>query len=780
MAMRSMKVASSLAVLQDTPRAASDTGRAQKTDPPPSLYMWHLDRMPGVQVMMENDTLPFNFQNTNLTGGVNGEYNHTGNLGSPRLSRIFSHRVTPESTTYFLEPFNSFVQRPEGLKFVNSNIPYTNLTYYKTGDKQTGEDRFKAYFSVNANKRTAIGFNFDYLYGRGYFTNQATAHFMSNVFGSYIGERYQVHAIYSNIYLKMNENGGITDDQYITKPENMAEGKKQYETSSIPVNMEYANSRNHNFYVYVNHRYNIGFTRRTVRVGDEVTTSIVHRERKSKRGAGVDSLSVDSLAVDSLAVGEVEGIAPADSLADDRAGVAPTTDGERQGPPPSPSERDDRRQGPPPSDREGEPPAMADHDGEPRDVDGPPEGPEGDDRFSEFASMVSPPKPPAQSDSIVTDEFVPVTAFIHSLKIERSRHSYRDQSETTEYDNTYYQEGYTSDSTTVLSVKNMFGISLLEGFNKYAKAGLTVYLSHEFSRYDLMGDTLGAARIRLNEQELWVGAELAKREGHALHYNLTGELGLLDKAAGQFRVTGNIDLNFPLGRRDTVQLQARGYITHTLPHFYLRHYRSNHFAWDNDLSKELRTRAEGELTISRWGTKLRVGVENVKNYTYLSSLGLPTQYTGSIQILDATLRQDFRLGVLHLDNEVTWQTSSEDDILPLPTLSLYHNLYLLGKLAHQVLTVQIGADMRYFTSYYGPTYTPALQHYNLQSEDDRVEVGGYPVVNVYANLHLKRTRIFVMMYHVNAGMGDRNYFFVPHYPLNGRLFKFGISWNFFD
>ena len=32
----------------------------------------------------------------------------------------------------------------------------------------------------------------------------------------------------------MNENGGITDDRYITRPEEMAEGKKEYESQHIP------------------------------------------------------------------------------------------------------------------------------------------------------------------------------------------------------------------------------------------------------------------------------------------------------------------------------------------------------------------------------------------------------------------------------------------------------------------------------------------------------------------------------------------------------------------
>ena len=96
------------------------------------------------------------------------------------------------------------------------------------------------------------------------------------------------------------------------------------------------------------------------------------------------------------------------------------------------------------------------------------------------------------------------------------------------------------------------------------------------------------------------------------------------------------------------------------------------------------------------------------------------------------------------------------------------------------MTVQLGADVRYFSKYDAPAYAPGIQQFHLQSTDNRVEIGGYPIVNVYANLHLKRTRIFAMMYHVNAGMGKANYFLVPHYPINPRLFKIGISWNFYD
>ena len=576
---------------------------------PPKLYMWRLSETLGNRTIIPADTANLNFQNTNLVEGMYGHYNYLGNLGSPRMSRIFFERRDNEPTI-FMEPFSSFFVRPDEVKFTNSNVPFTNLTYYKAGNKVNGEERFKSYFSVNVNKRLAFGFNIDYLYGRGYYQNQSTSNFNAGIFASYIGNKYQMQAVYNNFTMKMNENGGIQDDRYITRPEDMAEGKKEYESTTIPVKLEQTSNKNKDFYVYLTHRYRLGFTRETTTVEDA---------KSPKRAVANDSV-------------------------------------------------------------------------------------------------------PLAKDTIITEEFVPVTSFIHTMKVERARHKFSSAKETEEqYPNAYFNEVASRDSTTAFSVKNVFGIALLEGFNKYAKAGLTAYISHKFSRYELM-DTL--SRTNFDEQEIFVGGELAKRQGKTLHYNVNGEVGIMDK--------------------------------------------------------EFRTRVEGELNISRWKTNLRAGVENIKNYTYFNQNAMPAQESGNIQVLSATLKQDFRLGILHLDNEVTWQKSSNETVLPLPQLSLYHNLYLLAKIAKKVLTVQLGADVRYFTKYNAPAYTPAIQQFHLQAADDQVEIGGYPIVNVYANLHLKRTRIFAMMYHVNAGMGKGNYFLVPHYPINPRLFKIGISWNFYD
>lgn len=641
---------------------------------PIGLYSWKIDSRFGNVTVVPVDTLTHAFQNTNDTGGMTGQYNYLGNLGSPRLSRLFFDR-RDASQFFFTDPYDLTVLRPEDIIFTNTLSPFTNLSYYKTFDSRNGEERFKSYFAINANKRFGIGFYIDYLYGRGLYASQSTAFFNGGLFASYRGDKYNMHFVFNNDNLKMAENGGIADDRYITNPLDMAEGKKEYKSYDIPTNLNKVWNHNTSYHVFMTQRYNLGF----------------HKEK------------TDSVAKDSVRI---------------------------------------------------------------------------------------------------IQEFVPVTSFIHTLQVDLNGRKYISYDD--EQNQKYFEHNYLGndsiDKIRRSSIKNTIGISLHEGFNKWAKAGLTAFMSYEYRNFTLTDTTDVPKERRLEhykESVLSIGGQLSKRQGKLLHYNVLGELAIAGEDAGQFNIEGNGDLNIPLFG-DTVRLEANAFIKNQNPVFYFRHFHSKHYWWNNDdLSKIMRTRLEGKLSFDKWGTTLRAGVENIKNYTYLANTSVPVkdsegkilsfknnaaveQYTGNIQVLSAVLQQKFKFGILHLDGEVAYQKSSKQDILPLPELSMYGNLYIKTGLAKKVLQLELGADVRYFTKYYAPDYSPAIGQFYNQNPEDKIEIGSYPIINVYANLHLKRTRFFVMMYHINQGSGSSRYFLAPHYPVNPKMIKFGLSWNFFD
>ncbi len=248
---------------------------------------------------------------------------------------------------------------------------------------------------------------------------------------------------------------------------------------------------------------------------------------------------------------------------------------------------------------------------------------------------------------------------------------------------------------------------------------------------------------------------------------------------------------------DNIQLGAEAYIKNQNPVFYFRHFHSKHYWWNNDdLKKEFKTRILGTLKSQKFGTEIMVGVENIKNYTYLASTGENKfQIEGSqryknnasikqcesdIQVFTAVLNQKLRAGIFHLDGEVAYQNSTNKEALPLPKLSMYGNLYLKTDLAKKAMQLELGADVRYFTKYYAPDYSPVIGQFYTQNPNDLIEIGSYPIVNVYANIHLNSFRFYVMMSHINQGSGKSNYFLAPHYPINPKMLKIGISWSLFD
>ena len=145
-------------------------------------------------------------------------------------------------------------------------------------------------------------------------------------------------------------------------------------------------------------------------------------------------------------------------------------------------------------------------------------------------------------------------------------------------------------------------------------------------------------------------------------------------------------------------------------------------------------------------------------------------------MLAGNLKQDFHFGKFTLENNAVYQLSSNQSVLPLPELTLYHNLYY-HDLWFKVLSMQIGADVRFHTAYFAPAYMPATGQFHVQ---DEMKIGNYPVMHVYINAHLKRTRFFAQYYHINQLFMKGNYYSMPYYPINPATFRMGLTWNFYD
>lgn len=405
-------------------------------------------------------------------------------------------------------------------------------------------------------------------------------------------------------------------------------------------------------------------------------------------------------------------------------------------------------------------------------------------------------------DTVIV-EYVPVTTFMHTFEVNQSVKRYIEQTaEQSFYDRTYFNTAATSDTANVLNIRNTLAVTFEEEFNKWLHFGATVYAVNEFQRYaytvpdqhpvfdSIWGNSredMLATPLRLQGDtcmgykwvnNTWVGGSLYKNQGKWVRYGFNGDVCLAGYKLGEFQVNGHVNGEFPLGK-DTLTVKANAYIRNQTPDWFVQHYRSNHFCWENDFGKIYRFYVGGEVA---YPTKyvqpsVKVGFENLTRYIYFAADGLPVQHEGNIQIVSVDAKINIRAPRFGMDNNVVWQMSSSAAV-PLPAIALYHNIYYQD-CWFRALDVQIGVDMRYNTAYYAPVLNPATGQFCVQTDK---KVGNYPLLGVYANFNVRplRLRFFAHFNHFNQYfMKQKNYYSMPLYPLNPPEFRAGVAWNFY-
>lgn len=648
-------------------------GVSSKTDIPEGIYAWRVDPIFGDIVSADLDTIPHNFQNQGSTKGLFGGYLSTGNLGAPRKALRLSHNNLElwQEQFVFMNPYDFFIERAHNQSFTNTKSPFTNITYHECGDKEHGEDRISALFAVNAGKKIGLGFNLDYLYGRGYYQSQNTAHFRADIYGSYIGERYKSHLSYRLQYMKTTENGGLEDDRYITEPEAFA---NNYETWEMPTNLSKTWNKINVNSLFFTQRFNVG------------KVNIVN-----------DSTSTDSLKPETL---------------------SPIT---------------------------GIPPLTVSHS---MQIDH-------DDRL--FLS------------NITTNNLSPLY--------------FRDY---------YFAGDSASDKTKHFAIRNTVAIELNENWKKWLKAGARLYVSHKHERFTLPNSPTSFDSYRYNYFN--IGAELMHRKGKILDYNLLGELRTRDgKQWGEFKLLAKGGLRKKLFN-DTCWVNVYAQLSSEEPNFYFRHYQGRNAWWDNEgLNKTLYTRIGAEFKYKKTKFTLRFEQQNDATYIQEKLYDAPRprgnndklhsisaiQNGKPVQRFEASIYHWQTWGILNWENELTYQTTSDKSLSPVPAFMAYSNLFLKFRIA-KVLNTELGADVRYYTRFTPQVYSPIIGQYVLQDERNAEKIGGYPILNAYANLHLKRTRFYIMASHINASQRQKKAFELPHYPMNGFTLHLGISWNFIN
>lgn len=393
-----------------------------------------------------------------------------------------------------------------------------------------------------------------------------------------------------------------------------------------------------------------------------------------------------------------------------------------------------------------------------------------------------------RKDTLRSDTDI-TTAFIgHSTEYSTYRRWYNDaiSSNNSIADGFYHNAHYihpsvTADSMRVARLENRVFLRLQPWAEDAIVSKLNVGIGDRILSYYAFDPTFTRKRhnVTWNSAYLYAGVEGSLR--NYIHWDAKGEYVFLGDEINDLTLDANLGFSiYPFRRARTSPVSLDLHFDTSLdePEYYHEHMYTNHFKWDNDFSKQSVTRLQGRISVPRWNIDAGVGYALLANNIYYDTLGVIRQNATPMSILSADLHKEFVLGILHLDNRLLFQVSSNPDVVPLPTLAANLRYFLQFNISGGAMIMQLGANGFYNTEWNSPSWNPALGVFHNQKEN---KYTNGPYIDAFVNMQWKRATIFIKMENVGQGwpMKKNDYFSADRYIVTQRVLKLGLFWPFY-
>jgi hypothetical protein len=374
--------------------------------------------------------------------------------------------------------------------------------------------------------------------------------------------------------------------------------------------------------------------------------------------------------------------------------------------------------------------------------------------------------------------------FSHIFTYDANKRTYSDLSPKSGfYDTTYISKSKTFDSLTQRSIQNTIRFDFTTDPSRKFRLGGGIGIRNELFRYGQIvptHDTLLADTLAWRRNNNALLGKLFNNIGNKFNWEVTGELYFTGYKAGDFDLSGIITKLFDWKKGQAVW-NITGSVRNRQPSFWMNQWGGNNIEWQSSLGKEFRIDVGTQFSYPGRNAEIRFNYAIIDNYTDFDTLALPVQHSGGLSVASIYAKKDLRAWKFHLTTDLLVQKSSNTEILDLPLVSVrstgFFDHTFKFKQTNGRLSTQLGAEIIYNTPYHPYAYMPATGRFYRQYD---YTAGDYPYINVFLNIKLKRTRIFLSFDHLNSGYSGYNYLQVPGYPMNVRMFRYGIAWTFYD
>ncbi|TVQ11792.1 MAG: hypothetical protein EA361_12115 [Bacteroidetes bacterium] len=392
------------------------------------------------------------------------------------------------------------------------------------------------------------------------------------------------------------------------------------------------------------------------------------------------------------------------------------------------------------------------------------------------------------SDTGDQTRFINLGRINHDFSYKRTAFLYNDNNPLyPHYDFPRIDSVITIDSTAIHRVENLISWSnfpLTSGRGTFP-FNFKLYLKHSsytIEQPDFIpegADTLNEDNERIyyatkNSYNEWVqGIELQSDQRRFLSFGGHASITLggyhdEDIHAGGFLNIGGAESRYNLSNRLTYALTEA-------PFFYNK-LSVNNIRWENDFDKIQIINLSSRLTTPF--ITLEGNYYLLDRMVYLNEEALPVQNTTELGYFTLGAFSDLQFGWLGLRNHVVLQQGSSENFENYPSLVSYHSIYAHFGLSDRAMINKVGFDFYYNTGYNAMAWSPVARAFHLQN--DHLMQDKF-LVDVFWNAKVSNARLFLKYQNLLGLIPDiRHHYDIPFYPIPQSMFKFGVSWMFFN
>ena len=168
-----------------------------------------------------------------------------------------------------------------------------------------------------------------------------------------------------------------------------------------------------------------------------------------------------------------------------------------------------------------------------------------------------------------------------------------------------------------------------------------------------------------------------------------------------------------------------------------------------------------------------ITAENTNGFIYYYDEDKIAQHDDDLSWLRAIISHHFLNDNFGSDFNLTFQQTSNQEVLPRPKTAISGNLFTQFRLFQKNLKVQLGVRSFWFSSFNSPKYNPYTRSWHNTNQSFK----STPPIQVYTNARVKSFCFGVEFFHTQQGLMGENYYSSPDYPMMPRSLRLNIRWD---